>query len=99
MPLAASPLQLTPAEHRPLGAVATSGDGYVPGVCNIGPEEIRRRRASSMVAFGVAAAGLAMLIALGAPHPVRLVLLLPLWGGTFSWLQARRRFCGGFAVS
>jgi hypothetical protein len=25
--------------------------------------------------------------------------VLPFWSGAFSWLQARRRFCAGFAVA
>ena len=39
------------------------------------------------------------LVAAGAPPPARLLVLLPAWGGTFSWLQARRRFCAGFAMA
>ena len=74
-------------------------DGYVPGVCNIGPWEIRRRRATSLVAFVAAALLFAALVAFGAPAWSRLLLLLPLTGGVFSWLQARRRFCAGFAVA
>jgi hypothetical protein len=74
-------------------------DGYVPGVCNIGSWEIRRRRAVAVVGFAVAAVMLAALIFLGAPAAARLALILPLWGGAFSWLQARRRFCAAFAMA
>jgi hypothetical protein len=74
-------------------------DRYVPGVCNIGPWEIRRRRAFALVGIGIAAAILAALVAVGAPAAARLVLILPLWGGAFSWLQARRRFCAAFAIA
>ena len=28
-----------------------------------------------------------------------MVLVLPLWGACFSWLQARRRFCAAFAMA
>ncbi len=51
-----------------------------------------------IVALAVGVIGLAALVAAGVPGPVRLVLLLPFWGGAFSWLQARRRFCGAFAM-
>ncbi len=74
-------------------------DAYVPGVCNIGPWEIRRRRGFAVVAFAIGLAGFALLVASGAPAIVRLVLLLPFWGGAFSWLQARRRFCAAFAMA
>jgi hypothetical protein len=73
-------------------------DGYVPGVCNIGPWEIRRRRAFAIAGFVVAAVLLVGLVASGAPAPARVILVLPLWGGCFSWLQARRRFCVAFAM-
>ncbi len=74
-------------------------DGYVPGVCNIGPWEIRRRRAFAMAGFVVAAILLLALVMSGAPGELRLLVLLPAWGGMFSWLQARRRFCAGFAIA
>ena len=34
-----------------------------------------------------------------APPIARLLVLFPAWGGVFSWLQARRRFCAGFAMA
>ncbi|MCJ7709818.1 MAG: hypothetical protein MUQ32_03210, partial [Chloroflexi bacterium] len=74
-------------------------DGYVAGACNIGPWEIRRRRAFALAGFAVAAVLFAMLVVAGAPAWTRLVLILPLWGGAFSWLQARRRFCAAFAMA
>ena len=83
----------------PIRTIAPApGDDYVPGVCNIGPWEIRRRRASAIGAFVVAAALLAVLVATGAPAWVRLALIAPLWGGAISWLQARRHFCVAYAL-
>jgi hypothetical protein len=73
--------------------------GYVPGVCNIGPWEIRRRRAFGVVGFAVALVLFVALVAAGAPPIARVLVLLPAWGGAFSWLQARRRFCAGFAMA
>jgi hypothetical protein len=72
--------------------------GYQPGVCNIGRWEIRRRRASAIVAFVIGLGALALMVAGGVPAPVRLVLVFPFWGGALAWLQARRRFCAGFAM-
>ena len=74
-------------------------DGYVPGACNIGPMEIRRRRAFAIAGFAAAAVLFAVLVATGAPAWTRLFLLLPLMGGAFSWLQARRRFCAAYAMA
>ena len=74
------------------------GDDYVAGACNIGPWEIRRRRRSAVAAFVAAAVLFAVLVAIGAPAWTRLILILPLWGGAISWLQARRRFCVAYAM-
>jgi hypothetical protein len=74
------------------------GDGYVAGACNIGPWEIRRRRRSAVAAFVAAAVLFAVLVAIGAPAWTRLILILPLWGGAISWLQARRHFCVAYAM-
>ncbi|HEX5825905.1 MAG TPA: hypothetical protein VFY23_00165 [Candidatus Limnocylindrales bacterium] len=73
------------------------GDGYVPGACNIGPWEIRRRRAFAVVGFAAAAVLFAVLVALDAPAVARALVFLPLMGGAFSYLQARRRFCAAYA--
>ena len=74
-------------------------DGYVPGVCNIGRWEVRRRRTFAIIGFVIGFAALALMLAVAAPAPARLLLLFPFWGGSFSWLQARRRFCAGFAMA
>ena len=74
------------------------GDDYVAGACNIGPWEIRRRRAFAIAAFVAAAVLLAALLAIGAPQWTRILVFFPVWGGFFSWLQARRRFCAAYAL-
>jgi hypothetical protein len=69
---------------------------YVPGTCNIGPEEIALRRRAGHV-------GLAVTAALGAAllrsdlHPAwRLTLALPAAGAASGYLQARQRFCANY---
>ncbi len=71
---------------------------YVPGVCNIGPWETRRRLAFGVAGLVAAAVLLAALVAVHAPAAARALVLLPVWGGTFSVLQARRHFCGAYAM-
>lgn len=75
-----------------------AGDEYVPGVCNIGPWEVRQRRLSGIVGLIAAGVLLAVLVAAGVPAIARGLVLLPAWGGAFSLLQARRRFCGAYAL-
>lgn len=74
------------------------GDDYVAGACNIGTWEIRRRKLSAFGAFFGALALFVILVAIGAPAWARLLLILPIMGGTVSWLQARRRFCVAYAL-
>jgi hypothetical protein len=85
----------------PIQPIAFLGgeDGYVPGACNIGPWEIRRRRVFALASFIAALLLFGVLVAVDAPGVVRGVVLFPLWGGFFSWLQARRRFCAAFAMA
>jgi hypothetical protein len=78
---------------------APSDGEYVPGVCNIGAWEIRRRRRFAYLGFGAAIALFVILVAIGAPGWTRLLVFLPLAGGMVSSLQAHRRFCAGFAVA
>jgi hypothetical protein len=69
---------------------------YSPGVCNIGPAEIARRRMAGHLGLVVSAAVLAALIALGAPHWTRLILVLPAGASASGYLQAWFHFCAGF---
>jgi hypothetical protein len=71
-------------------------DQYVPGTCNIGPEEIALRRRAGHL-------GLAVTAALGTGllrsnlHPAwRLALALPAAGAASGYLQARQHFCANY---
>jgi len=70
--------------------------GYRPGVCNIGPAEVARRRRGAWVAALATAVFYLGLVAIGAPDAVRFVIAVPAAGAAVSWLQARERFCVAF---
>jgi hypothetical protein len=70
--------------------------GYQPGVCNIGPAEIARRRQAGHVGLGVAIVALAGLVAIDAPPVTRLLVALPVAASASGYLQARFKFCAGF---
>ena len=71
-------------------------DQYVPGTCNIGPEEIALRRRAGHVGVAVTAA-LAVALLRSDLHPAwRLTLALPAAGAASGYLQARQRFCANF---
>jgi hypothetical protein len=69
---------------------------YSPGVCNIGPAEIARRRMAGHLSLLVSAVVLGALIAVGAPHWTRLILVLPAGASASGYLQAWFHFCAGF---
>lgn len=83
----------------PIRQIAIEPDGgYVPGACNIGPWEIRRRRLSAIAALIAAVALFAVLVVIDAQQWTRIALLAPAWGAAISWLQARRHFCVAYAM-
>jgi hypothetical protein len=69
---------------------------YQPGVCNIGPAEIARRRRSGHAGLVAAIVILALLVVLHAPAWTRLLLFVPAGGSAAGYLQARLHFCAGF---
>jgi len=71
-------------------------EGYVAGVCNIGPAETeRRRRVGERGAL--AALGLLVLLRLArAPRAARLLVFFPAAVSAAGYLQAARRFCAAY---
>jgi hypothetical protein len=87
-----------PAEPGARTGVPTRDAAYRPGSCNIGEEEIARRRRWGDASLLAALALLALLIATDAPREARLVLFLPATGSAVGYLQARARFCAAFGL-
>lgn len=87
--------------HTAFAAAGTPGTRaadteYRPGVCNIGPAEIARRRRAGHVG-AVATIGLfAALVAVDAPPLARLTIALPAAAAASGYLQAWFKFCAGF---
>ena len=80
-------------------AVSTPGGvpvEYQPGVCNIGPAEIARRRRAGHVGLIATVALLALLVAISAPPLARLLLVIPAAVSASGYLQAYLKFCAGF---
>lgn len=75
------------------------GSTYQPGVCNIGPAEIRRRRQAGWIGLVSAVALAIILVALGAPSIVRLLVAIPAAAAISGFLQARLHFCAGFGMA
>lgn len=88
----------TPALRLP-PVPAGTGEEYRPGVCNIGPAEIAKRRRGGLAGLAVAGVLAAALVALHAPSAARWLVALPLAGGASGFLQARARFCARFGFA
>jgi hypothetical protein len=73
-----------------------SSDAYKPGVCNIGPDEIARRRRAGHIGVLITYVGLAALLVVHAPPMARLLLALPAAAAASGYLQAWLHFCAGF---
>ena len=91
------------ASSPTIAPIVVSGGRPTTATCPACATSARGRSAgagaSPIVGFAAAAILFAILVAVGAPAWTRLFVFLPLAGGIFSWLQARRRFCAGFAVA
>lgn len=70
---------------------------YTPGVCNIGPEEIARRRRLGWNGLMVAVALFAFLFWTGVSPLWRLFIFFPAMLSASGFLQAYFHFCSGFA--
>ena len=72
---------------------------YQPGVCNIGPAEIRRRQQIGWLGLAGALVLGVILLAVDAPAVTRLAIALPVAAAISGFLQAHLRFCAGFGLA
>ncbi|MDB5175826.1 MAG: hypothetical protein JWM81_684 [Candidatus Saccharibacteria bacterium] len=78
---------------------ATQPDAYIPGVCNINHQEVAKRRRLGYIGTAAFIVLLALLLAIGANRYIRLVLFFPASLAISGFLQARNKFCVGFAAA
>lgn len=72
---------------------------YVPGVCNIGPAEIARRKQIGFICLVATIALWALFLWIGLPRVWLLVLFIPAMMSASGFLQAYMHFCAGFGSS
>ena len=70
-----------------------SADTYIPGTCNIGKGEIRRRQVVALIGAVLSAFTLAGLISTNAAPGARLGIFIPLLVASIGWIQSRKKFC------
>ncbi len=90
------PATAAPASSPDGSDASAAATEYVPGVCNIGPAEIARRRRGAQVGVAAAVGLFTLLVLVDAPPPVRLLVALPVAVAASSYLQVRLKFCAGF---
>ena len=83
---------------RAVGPVPATSDAYRPGVCNIGPAEIAKRRRAGHMGLIATIVLFVVLVAIDAPPLARLLLIIPAAVGASGYLQAHLRFCAGFGA-
>jgi hypothetical protein len=66
---------------------------YVPGSCNLGKSEIRRRQFVALLGLFLACSTLAGLIGTDAPSSARWGLFVPLMVFSVGFIQSRKKFC------
>jgi len=71
---------------------------YIPGVCNIGAAEIRRRIRGGWTGLAVTIVLWAVFFIFRVPGPWRLFLFLPAATGAAGFLQAAFHFCANFGM-
>lgn len=72
---------------------------YQPGACNIGHAERRKRYLTGVAGFAAAALLVAAVATVHADRAWLLAAVAPLFVGVLGVLQARARFCVGFAMA
>ena len=70
---------------------------YIPGVCNIGPEEIARRKTIGWIAAVITVILFVVLFVTHVSPYYRFLLIIPASMAAAGFIQARMKFCFGFA--
>ncbi len=71
---------------------------YVPGTCNLGKEEIRRRQFVALIGLFLSTSSLIGLISVDAQPMARVSLFLPLMVFAIGFIQSRKKFCLAYGL-
>jgi len=66
---------------------------YIPGTCNIGKGEIRRRQVVALAGAVISVTSLIGLLGTDAARSARLSLFIPLMVFAIGFIQSRKKFC------
>jgi hypothetical protein len=66
---------------------------YIPGSCNIGKGEIKRRQFVALLGLFLSIFALVTLISINAPSSSRIGIFFPLMMASVGYIQSRSKFC------
>jgi hypothetical protein len=66
---------------------------YIPGICNIGKGEIKRRQFVALLGLFLSIFALLTLISIDAPSSSRIGIFFPLMMASVGYIQSRSKFC------
>ena len=75
-----------------------SANSYVPGTCNIGTGEVRRRQIVAVIGLALSISTFLGFIATNAPASARLIIFVPLTVTFVGWVQSRKKFCLAYGL-
>ena len=71
---------------------------YIPGSCNLGKSEIRRRQFVALLGLFLTGSTLAGLIGTNSPASARWGLFVPLMVFSVGFIQSRKKFCLAYVL-
>ncbi|MEY3108338.1 MAG: hypothetical protein RL730_689 [Actinomycetota bacterium] len=71
---------------------------YIPGTCNLGKAEIRRRQFVALLGLILTISSFTGLIEAGANQTARFSLFVPLLVFSIGFVQSRKRFCLAYGL-
>src|SRR3990167_1705006 len=74
-----------------------SETNYIPGICNINPAEIKKRQFVGHLGLSASIAFIAMVLVGNLDWYVRLFIFFPTFVAATGYLQAKNKFCVGYA--
>ena len=66
---------------------------YIPGTCNIGKGEIRRRQSVAVIGAFASISSFVALTSIDAPKDSRLGIFFPIFVASVGFVQSRSKFC------
>lgn len=70
---------------------------YIPGMCNINPKEVAQRRMIGNIGLIATLVLTVLFVCFGITWPFRLIIFIPAFLAATGYLQARNKFCVGYA--